>query len=106
VKPHFKLTLAGSLIPTIRASCVSKLKRAPGLGLRIRTLVDEGLMTHGQFAQLLDMPLERLRSLMSGKAVKCRPEEIKNIRRRLGVSEIWLTKGEGPMYVGTKGKAE
>jgi transcriptional regulator with XRE-family HTH domain len=67
------------------------------LSERIRVLLTQENLTHGDFAAKIGIKLERVRNLLQGRAAKLRPDEVKAIRDVFGVRELWLLEGKGPM---------
>lgn len=56
-------------------------------------------------ADVLDVPLQRVKRLTSGEAKKLTPDETRRLVQTLNLSAHWLATGEGPMFDAQGGQA-
>ena len=56
-------------------------------------------------AEVLDVPLDRVKSLTSGKVKKLSSDETRRLVQTLNLSAHWLATGEGPMFDAQGGQA-
>ena len=62
-------------------------------------------LTQVQLAKALNVNVDRVKSLTSGKAAKLSPAETKSLVENLHVNSTWLATGEGEMFQSSETKA-
>lgn len=64
----------------------------------LRAIKDALKLTQVQLAKALNVNVDRVKSLTSGKAAKLSPAETKSLVENLHVNSAWLATGEGEMF--------
>lgn len=81
-----------------KSSEVSSPEQANSLASRIRWLLDHFRLQQKELALVMDVDVDRVKSLVLGRARTLRREEIDRLVTGLGVMEEWLVDGRGTEF--------
>lgn len=68
------------------------------ISVLIRQILIECDLKQRELAELLDVPLQRVKRLVGGEAKKLKREEGEALIKKLNIRADWLATGEGPMF--------
>jgi len=69
------------------------------LAKRLKQLRLELNMTQNDLSHILGIPKQRIADIESGKVKNLRGEEIVSLERKYKISPIWLSTGDGEMFI-------